>query len=62
VNDDRGWIARDMVGIDSGAAVLALDNVLVEDRVRTVFHKLPCVRRGLERLGFRDASGVRRAS
>jgi hypothetical protein len=62
VNDDRGWIARDMVGIDSGAAVLALDNVLVEDRVRAVFHKLPCVRRGLERLGFRDASGVRRAS
>jgi hypothetical protein len=62
VNDDRAWIARDMVGIDSGAAVLALDNVLMEDRVRAVFHELPCVRNGLERLGFRDASGVRRAS
>ena len=62
VNDDRAWIARDMVGIDSGAAALALDNVLMEDRVRTVFHELPCVRKGLERLGFRDASGVRRAS
>ena len=62
VNEDRAWIARDMVGIDSGAAVLALDNVLMEDRVRVVFHDLPCVSKGLERLGFRDASGVRRAS
>ena len=62
VNDDQAWIARDMVGIDSGAAVLALDNVLVEDRVRAVFHDLACVRRGLERLGFRDTSSVRRAS
>jgi hypothetical protein len=62
INDDRGWVARDMVGIDSGAVALALDNVLVEDRVRAVFHELPCVRRGLERLGFRDASSVRRAS
>ncbi len=62
VNDDRAWIARDMVGIDSGAAALALDNVLTEDRVRAVFHQLPCVRRGLERLGFRDEPGVRRAS
>jgi hypothetical protein len=62
VNDDRAWIARDMVGIDSGAAALALDNVLMEDRVRAVFHELPCVRKGLERLGFRDAADVRRAS
>ena len=62
VNEDRDWFAQDMVGIDSGALVLALDNVLVEDRVRTVFHERGCVRRGLERLGFRDASSVRRAS
>jgi hypothetical protein len=62
INEDRGWVARDMVGIDLGALVLALDNVLVEDRVRTVFHERQCVRRGLERLGFRDASSVRRAS
>ena len=62
INDDRGWIARDMVGIDAGALVLALENVLMEDRVRAVFHRLPCVCRGMDRLGFRDASTVRRAS
>lgn len=52
VNLDRGWVARDMVGIDAGAAVMALDNYLMADRVREVFHALPCVRRALERLGF----------
>lgn len=62
VNRDRGWTARDMVGIDAGAVVLALDNVLMEDRVRAVFHGLPIVRRGLDRLGFVDAAAVRRAS
>ncbi len=41
-----------MVGIDAGAAVLALDNFLAANRVRKVFHELPCVARGLERLGF----------
>ena len=41
-----------MVGIDAGAAVLALDNYLMADRARSVFHGLPCVRRGMERLGF----------
>ena len=52
VNLDRGWVARDMVGIDAGAAVLALDNYLMADRVRRVFHGLPCVRRALDRLQF----------
>jgi hypothetical protein len=52
VNLDRGWTARDMVGIDAGAAVLALDNHLMADRVRTVFHSLPCVTRALDKLGF----------
>jgi hypothetical protein len=52
VNIDRCWVGRDMVGIDAGAAVLALDNFLVDGRVRKVFHSLSCVRRGLERLGF----------
>jgi hypothetical protein len=56
INVDRGWVSRDMVGIDAGAAVLALDNYLEEDRVRLVFAELPCVRRGLQRLGFRPAS------
>ena len=57
-----GWVGRDMVGIDAGAAVLALDNVLRGDRVRAVFHGLPCVQRGLERLGFTRVAAVRQAS
>ncbi len=52
VNLDRHWKSRDMVGIDAGAAVLALDNYLMNHRVRNVFQTIPCVRRGLERLGF----------
>jgi hypothetical protein len=52
VNLDRDWIGRDMVGIDAGALVLALDNYLMDNRVRDVFHCLPCVQRGLEKLGF----------
>ncbi len=49
LNMDRGWVAPEIVGIDVGAAVLALDNYLNGNRVRNVFHLLPCVRRGLER-------------
>ena len=56
VNLDCNWVGRDMVGIDAGAAVLALDNVLMENRVRAGFHRLPCVQRGLERLGFSNES------
>lgn len=52
VNVDRDWVGSDMVGIDAGAAVLALDNYLHANRVRNVFHSLPCVQRGLERSGF----------
>jgi hypothetical protein len=52
VNLDRHWVGRDMVGIDAGAVVLALDNYLMADRVRTVFHSLPCVQRAMARLGF----------
>jgi hypothetical protein len=33
--------------------VLALDNYLQANRVRRVFHSLPGVERGIERLGFR---------
>ena len=62
MNDDRRWVGPDMVGIDAGAAVIALDNVLMEDRVRAVFHGRPCIGRGLNRLGFRDATTIRRAS
>ena len=52
VNLDQNWIGPDMVGIDAGAAVLALDNYLNDNRVRKVFHSIPCVQRGLERSGF----------
>lgn len=52
VNLDRGWVGADTVGIDAGAAVLALDNYLHENRVRNVFQGIECVRRGLERSGF----------
>jgi hypothetical protein len=52
INVDRAWVSRDMVGIDAGAAVLALDNYLTEDRVRVTFHSLPCIGRGTQRLGF----------
>jgi hypothetical protein len=55
VNLDRHWVGRDMVGIDAGAAVLALDNYLMADRPRTLFQSLPCVRGGMVRLGFTPA-------
>ena len=52
VNLDCGFVGRDMIGIDAGAAVLALDNYLAHGRVRRVFHQLPPVARALDRLGF----------
>jgi hypothetical protein len=52
VNLDRGWVGPDMIGIDAGAAVLALDNLLMAGRVREVFHQVGCVQVGCERLGF----------
>jgi hypothetical protein len=63
VNADHNWVGPDMVGIDAGAAVLALDNNLSGNRVRNVFHTLACVQRGLERSGFcaRAAQLVRAA-
>jgi hypothetical protein len=32
--------------------MLAVDNYLMNNRVRHVFQTVPCVRRGFERLGF----------
>lgn len=52
INLDRQWISRDMVGIDAGATMLALDNYLCDDRVRTTFSGLSCVQQGMQRLGF----------
>ena len=58
VNLDHHWVGHDMVGIDAGAAVLALDNYLMNNRVRCVFHSLPCVMPGLQRLGFTHVEEV----
>jgi hypothetical protein len=55
VNLDRDWVSKDMVGIDLGAAVLALSNILMTDQVRTVFHSVPAVQRGIQRLGWLPA-------
>jgi hypothetical protein len=62
INVDRKWVSRDVVGIDAGAAVLALDNYLVNQRVRRIFQELPCVQRGLGRLGFARVAALRQAS
>jgi hypothetical protein len=62
VNLDRGWVGRDMVGIDAGAIVLALDNCLFADRVRSTFHAIEAVQRGLERVGCTPARPTRIAS
>jgi len=59
INVDRNWVGRDMVGIDAGAAVLALDNFLMDNRVRSIFHRLPCVQAGLRRLGFSEWTPIR---
>lgn len=45
VNLDANWVSRDVVGIDLGAAVMALDNFLHQGRVRQAFQSLDCVRR-----------------
>jgi hypothetical protein len=52
VNAGRNWVGPDMVGIDAGALVLALDNHLHNNRVRQIFHRLECVQRGLELANF----------
>jgi hypothetical protein len=54
VNTDQEWVSADIIGIDLGAAVLALDNYLNENRVRSVFHAIEYVSRGLRRSGFRS--------
>jgi hypothetical protein len=61
VNLDRGWVGPDMIGIDAGAAVLALDNLLMAGRVRAIFHQVDCIRAGCERLGFVPRSPARSA-
>ena len=62
VNLDRHWVGGDVVGIDAGATMLAMDNYLMDDRVREVFHGLPWVTRGLKRAGFIPRGEVDKAA
>jgi hypothetical protein len=43
INVDRNWISRDVIGIDLGASIMALDNFLHGNRIRTTFSQSPCV-------------------
>lgn len=53
VNLDASWIGRDVVGIDLGAAVFAIDNVMYGNRVRRGFESVPVVRKALAELNKR---------
>jgi hypothetical protein len=55
VNLDRSWVSGDTVGIDVGAAILALSNTLNGNQIRGVFHRLVPVQRGIDRLGWMPA-------
>jgi hypothetical protein len=50
INLDKNWVSRDVVGIDVGVAVMALDNVLSDGEVRKIWQTLPCARRAEARL------------
>jgi hypothetical protein len=58
VNHGKGWVGRDMVGIDAGAAMLAIDNFIMDDRVRQAFHQVPFVQAGISQLGFRPVQSI----
>jgi hypothetical protein len=66
INIDREWCSRDVVGIDVGAAALAIDNFLYGGRVRRLFHTVACVDLALGRLCARprcaSAAAWRQAS
>jgi hypothetical protein len=50
VNIDHNFVSRDVVGIDVGAAFMALENALHNERVRKIFMRLQPVRRALRRI------------
>ncbi|MBU6453461.1 MAG: hypothetical protein KGS72_16895 [Cyanobacteria bacterium REEB67] len=50
INLDKNWVSKDVVGIDVGVAVIALDNELSGDEVRKLWQALPCSKRAEERL------------
>lgn len=50
INLDRNWFSRDVVGIDAGAAMMALDNAMHHNRIPSMFHEVPAVKRAIERM------------
>jgi hypothetical protein len=50
INLDKNWVSSDVVGIDVGAAVMALENTLNNNEVRKVWQELPCSKRAAARL------------
>jgi hypothetical protein len=50
INLDKNWVSRDVVGIDVGVAVMALENILDKNEVRKVWEELPSSKRAAERL------------
>lgn len=50
VNLDRKWVSRDVVGIDVGAACMALDNALHRNRLPRLFAQCGPMMRAIQRL------------
>lgn len=50
LNLDRNWFASDVIGITVGAFYLSLANTTQSTSVWRVFHEVPAVQRGLERI------------
>lgn len=53
VNLDRKWVSRDVVGIDVGAACMALDNALHRNRLPRLFARVEPVARAIKLLNDR---------
>jgi len=56
-NLDRNWFAREVLGIDQGPIVLAIEN-LRSELIWKLFMRRPEVQRGMERIGFRPGTIV----
>ena len=50
INLDKNWVSRDVVGIDVGVAVMALENLLDDNEVRKIWEELPSSKRAAERM------------
>jgi hypothetical protein len=52
-NLDRDWFAKDVIGIDLGAALLMIENHRSEFVWRH-FMKIPAIRDGMRQAGFKE--------